>query len=317
MADGAMFHSPNGRTWEAWTKRDVKYKLYHSNFYNDCQIVFDAISGIEAAQIALAVEEFVAPGTNVIWSYSLDAGVTWIPFHPRVNIILEQIVTGVRLRVDVTSLGGSYQIVEHIMGILFLLHAEDANYIGLDHFFSDPLELPNHILCTVKTNADGVEGTVIGGTGITPIYTTNDGKHWSKIPPTAGYVPAGAEEAFYIYQFETSQLEASITGATNATPIVITSVGHGRQENEVVLIAGVAGNTAANGNRRIYDVTDDTFKLSDPDTGADIAGTGTYTGNGTINLAEFDEIRGRIKFETDNQARTPDVRDIGFVCSKI
>src|SRR5262245_24864949 len=40
---------------------------------------------------------------------------------------------------------------------------------------------------------------------------------------------------------------ASITNASNATPIVITSVGHGLTNGTQITVTGVTGNTAANG----------------------------------------------------------------------
>lgn len=76
-----------------------------------------------------------------------------------------------------------------------------------------------------------------------------------------GHIPVGAK---------------SITGATNATPIVITAAGHGRATGEVVTIAGVLGNTAANGTRIIIVTGPNTFSL----TGS--VGNGAYTSGGTV-----------------------------------
>jgi len=47
----------------------------------------------------------------------------------------------------------------------------------------------------------------------------------------------------------------SITGATNATPIVVAETAHGRTTNDLLTIASVTGNTAANGDWQIT-VTD-------------------------------------------------------------
>ena len=53
-----------------------------------------------------------------------------------------------------------------------------------------------------------------------------------------------------------------ISGATNASPIVITTASaHGYANGEEVLIWGVAGNTAANGFWKIANITSDTFEL--------------------------------------------------------
>lgn len=76
-----------------------------------------------------------------------------------------------------------------------------------------------------------------------------------------------------------------ITGATNATPIVVTSAGHGYSNGDVVSISGVGGNTAANGRFRVANVSTDTFELTDYNTGANVAGNGAYTSGGfSVNL---------------------------------
>ena len=67
----------------------------------------------------------------------------------------------------------------------------------------------------------------------------------------------------------------AITGATNTSPIVITSAGHGLSTGNFVVVNGVTGNTAANGFFRITKIDSDTFSLDGS------AGNGAYTGSGT------------------------------------
>jgi len=69
---------------------------------------------------------------------------------------------------------------------------------------------------------------------------------------------------------------ATITDATNASPIVITtSAAHGFSSGDVVYITGVTGNLAANGYQRIT-VSDGThFSLDDSE------GDGAYVSDGT------------------------------------
>lgn len=69
----------------------------------------------------------------------------------------------------------------------------------------------------------------------------------------------------------------NVTGATNATPIIVTSANHGRVNSDSVIIAGVLGNTAANGTWGIGGVTTNTFAL----TGS--VGNGAYTSGGAWN----------------------------------
>lgn len=74
----------------------------------------------------------------------------------------------------------------------------------------------------------------------------------------------------------------SLTGATNATPIVIAAAAHALKTGDKVTIYNVGGNTAANGWRRVTKIDADHFSLQDPDTGANIAGSGAYTSGGSF-----------------------------------
>ncbi len=69
----------------------------------------------------------------------------------------------------------------------------------------------------------------------------------------------------------------AITGATNATPIVITSSGHSLVDGQQVTIASVGGNTAANGTWVVDVLSGSTFSL------VGSAGNGSYTAaTGTV-----------------------------------
>lgn len=73
-----------------------------------------------------------------------------------------------------------------------------------------------------------------------------------------------------------SQTESgNITAATNASPIVISSTAHGLTTGQTVTVAGVLGNTAANGTRKITYVDADRFSLDGS------TGNGAYTSGGT------------------------------------
>lgn len=66
----------------------------------------------------------------------------------------------------------------------------------------------------------------------------------------------------------------TITGATNASPISVTATSHGFSTNDIVNIAGVGGNTAANGTFQITVVDANTFTLNGS------TGNGAYTSGG-------------------------------------
>lgn len=71
----------------------------------------------------------------------------------------------------------------------------------------------------------------------------------------------------------------AISGATNATPIVITATGHGFSNGDLVYIDGVGGNAAANGLWKIANQATNTFELQRPD-GTNAVGSGSYTSGG-------------------------------------
>jgi hypothetical protein len=70
----------------------------------------------------------------------------------------------------------------------------------------------------------------------------------------------------------------SITGATNASPIVVTSAAHGLTTGARVTITGVGGNTAANTTAVVTEINANTFSLDG------VAGNGAYTSGGTWNV---------------------------------
>ena len=68
----------------------------------------------------------------------------------------------------------------------------------------------------------------------------------------------------------------AITGATNASPIVVTATAHGFENGDIVTISGVGGNLAANGSFLVAGKTANTINLTTR-AGVNVAGTGTYT----------------------------------------
>ncbi len=71
----------------------------------------------------------------------------------------------------------------------------------------------------------------------------------------------------------------TVTGATNDTPIVVTSTAHGLTTGAYITVSAVGGNTAANGSFTITRLTADTFELDGS------AGNGGYTTGGVWNVA--------------------------------
>lgn len=73
----------------------------------------------------------------------------------------------------------------------------------------------------------------------------------------------------------TAKDTGTITGATNASPIVITCAAHGLTTGTLVTISGVLGNTAANGTFTATVVNANSFSLDGS------TGNGAYTSGGT------------------------------------
>lgn len=99
------------------------------------------------------------------------------------------------------------------------------------------------------------------------LYTFESANLINSVTPSA---PTGATSLT-----KTDSITGSVTGATNASPIVITSSGHGLSTGDQVTITSVGGNTASNGQWVITVLSSSTFSL----TGS--TGNGSYTSGGT------------------------------------
>ncbi len=89
----------------------------------------------------------------------------------------------------------------------------------------------------------------------------------------------------------------AITDASNASPIAITSAGHGLSTAHFVVIDGVVGNTAANGFFRITVTGTDTFTLDGS------TGNGAYTSGGTWTRVTGPNPRAKLIDEAGAQGR--------------
>ncbi len=79
--------------------------------------------------------------------------------------------------------------------------------------------------------------------------------------------------------------QLGISGASNATPIVITSVApHTLTDGDAAIVSGVLGNTAANGGWIVTALTSNTFSLDGS------IGSGAYTGGGAIEGGDLGQV---------------------------
>lgn len=75
----------------------------------------------------------------------------------------------------------------------------------------------------------------------------------------------------------------AVSGATNATPIVITSATHSLTDGDPVTISGIVGNTAGNGDFFAHVLSATTFSLfSDATLATPVAGNGAYSSGGAV-----------------------------------
>ncbi len=86
----------------------------------------------------------------------------------------------------------------------------------------------------------------------------------------------------YVLAFDdgTSATGGTVSNATNAPTIVVTSDAHGLNNNDLITIYGVQGNTNANGVFRVMGTTPNTFQLFDAAGMNPVPGNGIYTSGG-------------------------------------
>ena len=86
--------------------------------------------------------------------------------------------------------------------------------------------------------------------------------------------PSDCQTILRVWDIGASAID--ITDATNASPIVVTAASHGLEEDDIVFISGVAGNTAANGTWRIAYIDANSFSLDGSE------GNAAYTSGGLV-----------------------------------
>lgn len=126
-----------------------------------------------------------------------------------------------------------------------------------------------------------LEATLVGS--LLVVNSSDTPLNADAVPTFRVYGPDGFVEA----GSTTAKDSGSITGATNATPIVITSANHGLTTGARITVVNVLGNTAANGTFIVTRVDANTFSLDGS------AGNGAYTSGGTWNVT------GLYEFEID------------------
>lgn len=174
------------------------------------------------------------------------------------------------------------------------------------------LDLEKSVLSLLNENYNSVAADLPTGSGgsatIPTIITSGSGEATVKtylndgaadlaqtclpIPGTATIYWASGKRFNNITDFVPSNLATysgaaakTITGATNASPIVVTSTAHGFTNGMIVTVASVGGNTNANGNWRVMNAASNTFELYYTDGVTPSSGNSAYTSGGTATRA--------------------------------
>ena len=307
---GVMFMSPNDSTWVAEPTWDLKFEIGACNFVNSARIEFNTVDGIEASMLISAVTQFLPAGCNLHWYYKTNGSSEWISYTNGIDTELSAIATSCKIAVDATGVGTTFQLSESDAGIILLLNKTSGDAIS--HEMPAPAG-SNKARFVVQLDTDGVNGA-----GTRSVYwnmTVDDGYKWFLCQPPVGFVPTLLDDGiFREWEFETPD-EQSVTGASNTTPITISSPSNRFPDNILVTIEGVEGNTNANGTFRVVNSDANGFDLVDPVTGADVSGSGAYTTGGTIRMADFTNYRYWARLTTSSQAVSPKIRQpiLGFV----
>jgi Ubiquitin-activating enzyme E1 FCCH domain len=129
-------------------------------------------------------------------------------------------------------------------------------------------------------------GTALRSSHVTRNTTTSAPVNADSAPAYRVYGPGGlmANGTGNLSLKDPSAAGGTITAATNAAPIVITSAGHGLTTGTLVTISGVTGNTAANGTFQVTVVDANTFSLNGS------AGNGAYVSGGVWYVAGLYDI---------------------------
>lgn len=145
---------------------------------------------------------------------------------------------------------------------------------------------------TMKNFVPSPQGGVSNRPGTKFIQEVKDSSKTVRLIPfqystEQAYMLEFGDEYIRVYKDGAAVLEAdkTITGATQADPVVITSTGHSYENGDWVVISGVVGMTELNGRTFVVaNKAANTFELTDTD-GNDIDGTGftAYSSAGVAN----------------------------------
>jgi hypothetical protein len=170
------------------------------------------------------------------------------------------------------------------------------------------------IVANVRRDLREPTPVTVSDTQITAVYTLGIDRLWEalvEVDPRTGRarasissnsnsftIPSDVYRIDQVWDMKTNA--KSITDATNASPIVVTSASHGFTDADILHVSGIVGNTAGNGTWEMDAVDDNSFKLLGS------TGNGAWSSGGKVfaegsNFSELreiglEEITGRSKY---------------------
>lgn len=148
---------------------------------------------------------------------------------------------------------------------------------NVDHFYI-PFGQLNSVTHVKYTDSDGDQSTWDSSTEYLVDTDSDPGRvvlAYSKTYPGDTLYPSLPIEIQFVCGYG-AHTPHSISGATNATPIVLTDTTHGYSSNDRVYVYGVGGNTNADGYWPIESVDANSYKLLES------SGNAAYTSGGTV-----------------------------------
>lgn len=212
---GTLFSSNDNRAWTAHQDMDAKFKIYTANFGSEDSILnFNQLTGIEAAQIVLLVNQLIPAETNITWQISAEGSI-WssIKSNEGANILgnkyedcyIRAILSGVN-KSPIINLGAIIAI-----GIKFELSSKYVN--------RNIVTLSNYTTIDIWADVNKPSGT-----DVVFKFSTNDGSSWTNATQTGSQV---LDELYTQYHFHNTvsainqfRINLDLTGTETKTPYI-------------------------------------------------------------------------------------------------
>jgi len=163
---GVLLESLNAETWTPVNSSDLTMKLYGYEFENEGMIQFQPVNNIQFSDLNIDEYSVIPEGTNLIWEYSSDGGVSWDAIVPAEEELLPNIAGNIIIRVRFSS-GMSNDTP--------VLNFRDVNMIGyLNKITGTYLTRENELTQGVESTKVYTQMDIPSGTSV-QWFTSNDG----------------------------------------------------------------------------------------------------------------------------------------------